>query len=138
MIEKGSTVQIHYTLTVDGQEIDTSRGGDPLTYVHGKGQMVAGLERELEGLGTGDRKKAVVEPEAGYGQPRPDAVHKVPRDAFGDADALSVGDVVTGETEGGPIRARVAEIAPDGITVDFNHPLAGKVLHFDIEIVDVA
>jgi FKBP-type peptidyl-prolyl cis-trans isomerase SlyD len=138
MIETGSTVQIHYTLTVDDQEIDTSRGGDPLTYVHGKGQMVPGLEKELEGLSPGDRKKAVVEPEAGYGHPRSDAIHKVPRDAFGNPDALSVGDVVTGETEGGPIRARVAEIAPDGITVDFNHPLAGKVLHFDIEIVNVA
>jgi len=89
MIEKGSTVQIHYTLTVDDQEVDTSRGGDPLTYVHGNGQMVPGLEQELEGLGAGDRKTAVVEPDAGYGQPRPDAIQKVPRDAFGDPDALS-------------------------------------------------
>jgi FKBP-type peptidyl-prolyl cis-trans isomerase SlyD len=137
MIETGSTVRIHYTLTVDGREIDTSRGGEPLTYVHGRGQMISGLERQLEGLGPGDRKTAVVEPEAGYGQPTPDAIHKVPRDAFGNADALSVGALVEGEMEGGPIRARITEIAPDGITVDFNHPLAGKVLHFDVEIVDV-
>jgi len=136
-IKDGSKVRFHYTLTVDDQVIDSSTGGDPLSYVHGQGEIVPGLEQQLEGLGTGDTATAVVPPEDGYGQPDPAGLQEVPRGAFEQADKLRPGDIVAGEANGQPVRASIREIKDETVVVDLNHPLAGKTLHFAVEVVEI-
>lgn len=137
MIKKGSTVKIHYTLKVDDLTIDSSAERGPITYVHGDGQLIAGVEKQMEGLETGDKREFAVAPEEAYGAPDPEAVHSVPKEAFNDADKLSVGDMVTGEVGGRNFRARVSDVGPEDITLDMNHPLAGKTLQFSIEVLEI-
>jgi FKBP-type peptidyl-prolyl cis-trans isomerase SlyD len=114
------------------------RQGEPLTYVHGEGQIVPGLEEQLEGLAAGESKAAVVAPDKGYGPRNPEAVQSVPRTAFQEAGDLKVGDMVTGQAQGRDFQARVTAVDTESITLDLNHPLAGKTLHFAIDIVEVA
>jgi FKBP-type peptidyl-prolyl cis-trans isomerase SlyD len=137
MIEQGSNVKFHYTLSVDGETLDKSRDREPLTYVHGEGQIVPGLERQLEGMKAGDRKTATVAPEEGYGPHRPEAVHEVPKDAFSDASELKPGDRVAGQAQEQSFEATVTAVTDDMVSLDLNHPLAGKTLTFDVEIVEV-
>jgi len=136
-IQNGSKVTMHYKLTVDGQTVDTSEGKDPLQYVHGEGQIIPGLEKELEGLDKGEKKQVTVSPEAGYGHHDPAAIQKVPRSSFADANKMQVGSTVQGQAGDQVFRAVVTEINSDEVTLDMNHPLAGKTLNFDIEVVEV-
>ena len=138
MIKPGSNVKLHYTLTVDAMVVDSSEGGEPLTYVHGEGQIVPGLEEQLAGLSAGESKAAVVVPDKGFGPRNAEAVHSVPRTAFQEAGDLKVGDKVTGQAQGRDFQARVTAVDTESITLDLNHPLAGKTLHFAIDIVEVA
>jgi FKBP-type peptidyl-prolyl cis-trans isomerase SlyD len=139
MIKKGSQVKLHYTLTVDDRAVDSSRERDePLSYVHGEGQVVRGLEEELEGMKAGEKRTATIPPEKAYGPRRPNALQKVSRDAFPDPSDLKRGDVISGEAEGRPFHATVAEVGPEEVTLDLNHPLAGKTLQIDVEILEVA
>lgn len=138
MIEKGSQVKLHYTLTVDDQVVDSSFDRDPIAYVHGQGQIVPGLEEQLEGLEAGDKKvTSEIPPEKGYGPRRPDALQKVAKTAFEDPTQLAQGNLVSGQVQGRPFQARVAEVSAESVTLDMNHPLAGKTLQFEVEIVEV-
>ncbi len=137
-VQKGSKVSIHYKLYSDGNKLDSSEGHEPLTYVQGGGEIVPGLEQEIEGLDVGDKKRITVTPENGYGEHRPEGIQKVPRGAFKDAEELFVGCIVslkapTGQT----FQATVTELGEEDVTLDLNHPLAGKTLDFDIEIVGI-
>jgi FKBP-type peptidyl-prolyl cis-trans isomerase SlyD len=137
MIQTGSNVSIHYTLTVDGQVVDSSIGGEPLTYVQGEGQIIPGLERQLEGLDLGDKRDVTVEPLDAYGPEDPNAFQKLPKDAFNDPSGLSVGSLVEGRVEGKTFRASIADVSESDVTLNFNHPLAGKTLRFAVEIVGI-
>src|SRR6476469_3951429 len=105
-------VRLDYTLkNAQGEVIDTSEGAEPLTYLHGGSQIVPGLERELAGMGAGDAKDVVVQPEDGYGMPDPEGVFGVPRAAFPPDAKLSVGDSFIGENdEGQALPVRVVEL----------------------------
>jgi FKBP-type peptidyl-prolyl cis-trans isomerase SlyD len=138
MIKKGSTVKIHYTLSVDGVILDSSPEGDPLAYVQGSGQIIPGLEEELEGLKSGDKKEVTVAPEKGYGMVDPNAFQKVPKAAFDNAPGLKVGDIVSGQLGEQTFNAVISQISLEEITLDFNHPLAGKTLRFAVEVVEVS
>lgn len=138
MIEEGSKVTIHYTLKVDGQVVDTSQGRDPLTYVQGQQQIIAGLEEQLSGLQAGQSTEVTVPPERAYGLPDPKAVQEVPRTAFQDPESLQKGGVVQGKTSSGQeFQASVVELDAEKVILDLNHPLAGKTLTFEVEVVDV-
>ena len=137
MIKKGSKVTIQYTLKVDGNVVESSMEGQPLSFVQGDGQIIPGVEQQLEGMDTGQHAEFTVAPEDGYGLPDPAAIHRVPKEAFHNVEQLKVGDVVSGEVGGRPFRARVEAIDEEEITLDLNHPLAGKTLCFEIEVVDV-
>ena len=137
MIQDGSKVTMHYTLTVDGEVVDSSRGGDAFIYVHGESQIVPGLEAALVGLVVGTEKDVEVPPEGGYGLRIEEAVQQVPREAFQDPTGLEVGSIVAGEMQGRPFQAMVVEVGEAEIRLDLNHPLAGKTLSFQVEIVAI-
>lgn len=130
--------QFHYTLTNDqGDVIDSSTGHEPLTYLHGKGNIVPGLEKALEGKQAGDKLKVSVPPDEGYGVLQPQLIQQVPRSSFQGVDDIKAGMRFQAETEHGPVLVRVTQVTDDTVTVDGNHELAGQTLHFDIEITDV-
>jgi FKBP-type peptidyl-prolyl cis-trans isomerase SlyD len=128
----------HYTLTNDaGETLDSSAGGEPLVYLHGSGNIVAGLEKALAGKKAGDKLKVDVSPEEGYG-PRIEAlVQVVPKSAFEGVGDLKPGMQFQAESNMGPVSVVVTEITGDNVTVDGNHPLAGETLHFAVEITEV-
>ena len=137
MIKEGSKAKFDYTLTVDGKVADTSAGRGPLEYTHGAGMIIPGLEKELAGMKVGDKKTVTVKPEEGYGLVREDAIKRVPKEAVSNAGELKVGDMVGASNGEHTFRAIVKEIGEKEITLDFNHPLAGKELVFDVEIKEI-
>jgi FKBP-type peptidyl-prolyl cis-trans isomerase SlyD len=137
-IAERTVASFNYTLTNDaGEVIDSSEGRSPLAYLHGAGNIVPGLEKEMAGRKAGDRFDVVVAPEDGYGQPNPMLVQTVPREAFQGVDTIEVGMEFQAQTPQGPLSVVVAKVDADNVTVDGNHPLAGKTLHFAIEVTDV-
>ncbi len=136
-VHHGSTVSLHYTLTVDQKVVDSSVGRSPLTYIQGSSQIVTGLEEQLAGLKKGDKRRITVSPDKGYGPIFPDAYQNVPRKSIPNSKKLKVGDVVTGQFEGGPVRATILDLDKKNVALNLNHPLAGKTLEFDVEVVNV-
>ena len=137
-IQEGSIVSIEYTLTDDeGKVIDTNVGKEPLTFIQGAGQIVSGLEKELHGLKAGDQKKVQVKPEDGYGMPNQQAFQEMPRENI-PAEAQKAGvSLMAKGPDGRAIPIRVHEVKEKTVVVDFNHPLAGKTLNFDVKIKDI-
>jgi len=137
-IKSDSVVSIHYTLKDDGgQVIDSSESGDPLTYIHGHGQLIPGLERQLDGRNTGDKLNATITPADGYGEYDAGLVQQVPRRALKGIANVKVGMQLRAQTEDGARTVTVTRVAGDMVTLDGNHPLAGKNLNFDVEIAAV-
>ena len=137
-IGERTVVSFHYTLTGDaGQVIDSSADRSPLTYLHGAGSIVPGLEKEMVGRKAGETFNVVVAPEEGYGLPNPMMIQVVPRDAFQGVDTLETGMEFQAETPQGPMSVSITSIEGEEVTVDGNHPLAGQTLHFAIEVTDV-
>lgn len=129
---------MHYTLKNDaGETLDSSAGRDPLAYIQGIGNIIPGLEKELEGKVAGDKVNAVIAPEFGYGERFDDLVRDVPKTGFQGDEELVAGMQVQVETSNGPAIAVVTNVAEEHVTLDMNHPLAGMTLHFDVEIVSV-
>ena len=138
-ITDGVIAIIHYTLKDDqGEVLDSSEGSDPLPYLHGASNIVPGLEKELAGLSVGDKKDVDVAPVEGYGLPNPAMIQAVPREAFPeDAEvAPGVQFLMQGE-QGQPIPIWITAVEGDVVTIDANHPLAGKTLHFAIEVAGI-
>jgi FKBP-type peptidyl-prolyl cis-trans isomerase SlyD len=137
MIETGKKVKLHYTLKVEGTVVDTTRNGPPKEYIHGGDDLLAGLQVALAGLHEGDRREIVLEPEDGYGPVDPSALVEVARAGL-PAEEIEVGMVFdTKAADGQPRRATVSELRGDRVLMDFNHPLAGQQLHFDVEVVGI-
>lgn len=128
----------HYTLTNDaGEVLDTSGGREPLPYLHGKGNIVPGLEKALAGKKVGDKLEVVLPPEEGYG-PRIDSlVQVVPKSSFEGMPNLEPGMQFQAESNMGPVSVIVTQVEGNNVTVDGNHPLAGETLHFAVEITQV-
>lgn len=137
-IQEGSIVQINYTLTVDGEVVDSSEDREPLSYTQGQDQIIPGLEKELIGLNVGDEKSVIVGPEEGYGTVDPKAFIEVPKDRLSPDVAPAIGMVLRGnDKDGQPFRATLSKIDDDSVTLDLNHPLAGKILNFQVKVVDI-
>lgn len=138
-ITPGSRVTLHYTLTLEnGTEADSSRGGEPLVFTLGDGTMLEGLENFLLGMSVGQRASYSVSPEQCFGYPTADAVHIMPRADFPVGMELAPGVIVGFTTPGGDeVPGTVTEVDETQVTVDFNHPLAGHTLDFDVEILVV-
>jgi FKBP-type peptidyl-prolyl cis-trans isomerase SlyD len=139
-VEANKVVSFHYSVTDGGETpVDSSRGRDkPLTVLIGHGQIIAGLEKAMQGHVAGDRFTVNVSPEEGYGERREDYTQRVPKKHFKDAQHLRPGMVVLLQTrDGGPRSAVVKKIGSTVIDIDLNHPMAGKTLAFDVEIIDI-
>ena len=137
-ITQDCVVLLHYTLKDDsGAVIDSSSSGEPLAYLHGHGNLVPGLERELTGKNAGDKLSVKLAPADGYGDFDKALIQRVPRRALKGIKNLSVGMRLHAQTPQGPQAVTVTQIVGDMVTLDANHPLAGKNLNFDIEITDV-
>ena len=137
-VSEGKNVSLEYTLTLDDKSVvESNVGKQPLTYTHGTRQIIPGLEKALEGLKVGDTKEVTVAPADAYGEKDPNALQEVQKKLI-PTDALIVGTQLQGkDPEGHVVYPRVAEIKDDTVVLDFNHPLAGKTLHFDVKILDI-
>jgi FKBP-type peptidyl-prolyl cis-trans isomerase SlyD len=138
-IEKGRVVDLDYSLHLgDGQVVDRSGPGEPLTYLHGEGEIVPGLESALEGAQVGDRRQVVVAPAEGYGDHDPQGIQRVPRQAFPADFRPQVGMELSAQgPDGDEVAFVIQGVEPDTVTIDLNHPLAGKTLHFDVTVREV-
>ncbi len=131
-------VLIHYTLKDDaGNVIDTSAGAEPLAYIQGHGNLVAGLEKALEGKQDGSNLAVSVTPEEGYGKYDSKLIQRVPKRTLQSAGAIKKGMQFQGRTDDGMRLFTVTAVIGDMVTLDGNHPLADKTLHFDVQVVSV-
>jgi FKBP-type peptidyl-prolyl cis-trans isomerase SlyD len=131
-------VKIDYTLKDNqGQVLDSSAGKKPLAYLHGKGNIIPGLEKELTGMKVGDTTAVVIEPSEGYGERSEDKVTSVARTQLAQIPDLKEGVQLQAQTEQGVQILTVKEIKEDTVVLDANHPLAGETLNFDVEVVEV-
>ncbi len=135
MIEDGKQVSIMYTLTVEGDVVDSNAGGEPLVYIQNGGQILPGLEAALAGLAVGDKKNVELAAADGYGEIDERAFQEVPLEQIPE-EARKVDAQLQSPDYPGPIR--VVEVKEEVVILDFNHPLAGKDLAFDVEIVAIA
>ncbi|MGB0669692.1 MAG: FKBP-type peptidyl-prolyl cis-trans isomerase [Porticoccaceae bacterium] len=135
-IKDNSAVSFHYTLTDDdGQQLDSSVGKEPLAYLHGAGNIIPGLENALTGKAVGDAMTVAVAAAEGYGEVQKELIQDVPRSSFQGIDEIEVGMQFEAQTgQGGPVPVTVTAVTDEMITVDGNHPLAGKNLNFDVTI----
>jgi FKBP-type peptidyl-prolyl cis-trans isomerase SlyD len=138
MIAAQKVVSLNFTVKdIEGQIVDSSEGGEPLVYLHGQNNIIPGLEAALVGKAPGDEFAVTVEPTEGYGEYNAEILQVVPREAFQGVENIETGMVFTAQTESGPVQLVVAKVEDDNITVDPNHPLAGKTLNFSGSVIEV-
>ncbi|MFZ7093489.1 FKBP-type peptidyl-prolyl cis-trans isomerase [Primorskyibacter sp. 2E233] len=138
--KSGDTVRIHYTGTLqDGSTFDSSAGRDPLEFTVGTGQVIPGFDKAVSGMTVGDKKKVEIPADEAYGHPNPEAMQAVPRAEIPADIPLEVGLQLQVQTPTGQVMpVTVTEVTETEVTLDANHPLAGKDLTFDIELVEIA
>ena len=138
VIAAGKKVKFDYTLTVDGQVAETTKDKQPLEYTQGQNQLIPGLEKQLAGMKTGEEKTIVVKPEEGYGLVLPDAFRefdkaKLPKDVEPQIGMM----LELKDKDGNAYPAVISEVKDKTVMLDFNHPLAGEELKFDVKIVSI-
>jgi FKBP-type peptidyl-prolyl cis-trans isomerase SlyD len=137
-VKDETIVTLEYTLTIDGEVVDTSKGAQPIQFIQGQQQIIPGLEKELYGMAVGETKEVVVPPQEGYGDIDPENFAEVPRDQFPPQIPIQPGiQLELTDEQGERVGATIDSIEGDNVRLDFNHPLAGKELHFEVEVVDL-
>lgn len=138
-VKSGDTVKIHYTGSLDnGTEFDSSAGQEPLQFTVGTGQLIPGLDKAVEGMTVGEKKTVNVEPDEAYGPRQDQMVSEVPKSALPTHIEPEVGmGLQTKSQDGQDLQLTVTEVGEETITVDANHPLAGKPLNFEIELMQI-
>lgn len=138
-VKDGNTVKVHYKGTLkDGSVFDSSVEREPLEFKLGEGQLIPGFEKAVIGMEEGDKTKVDIPVKEAYGEAREDLVINVPKDQLPDDVKPEVGmQLQVNQPDGQPVPVRVAEISDEELTLDANHPLAGKDLSFEIELVEI-
>ncbi|WP_278923421.1 MULTISPECIES: FKBP-type peptidyl-prolyl cis-trans isomerase [Pseudophaeobacter] len=138
-VKNGDTVRIHYTGTLtDGSVFDSSEGRDPLEFTVGSGQVIAGMDAGLPGMVVGDKKSLEIASADAYGPLNPEARQAIPREGIPDDIPLELGTQLQMQSpEGHVLPVTVVEVTEATVTLDANHPLAGKDLNFEIELVSI-
>ena len=136
---RGDTVHVHYKGSLDdGTVFDSSEGGEPISFTLGSGEVIPGFETAIEGMSKGEKKTERIEAGNAYGERRDELVFTVPRDQMPEDSEVEVGDVLRiGFPDGSSATVQVAKIENDSVELDANHPLAGKALTFDLELVSI-
>ncbi len=137
--KRGDTVSVHYKGTLeDGTIFDSSDGGDPISFTLGEGQVIPGFEDAVEGMSIGEEKTRTIDSENAYGPRREELVFRVPREQLPDGTEVEVGDMLRiGFPDGSSAAVQVADMDDDSLTLDANHPLAGKALTFELRLVAI-
>jgi len=138
IIQNDSLVTIEYTLLDEqGNKIESNKGGDPLKYTHGQGEIMPGLENRLEGMQVGEQKTIRLKPKNAFGPILPDAFQEVPRKDI-PAEGLKVGAVLFAQDDQGQsMPTRVHKIKEKTVVLDYNHPLAGKTMNFEVKVLTI-
>ena len=138
-VTNGKQVTLEYTMKLDDQSVvDSNVGGEPLKVTQGRHEIIPGLEKAIEGMVPGEKKKVTVAPTEAYGSVDPKAFQEVDRKMV-PAEAQKVGAQLEGKTtDGKTVYPRISELKNDTVVLDFNHPLAGKTLYFDVKVLEVA
>ena len=137
-IKNGDNVSVHYTGKLeDGSVFDTSlaEGREPLTVTLGQGQLIPGFENGLIDMTAGEMKTIEIEPENAYGEIQPQMMSEIPLSQV--PEGVKAGDMLQGQNQFGPVNVVVTEVKESTVVLDMNHPLAGKKLIFDLEVVSV-
>lgn len=140
-VKQGDTVKVHYTGTLnDGSEFDSSyKRNEPIEFQAGTGQMIQGFDNAVMEMTVGEKKTINIPAAQAYGEQNPEAMMAVPRTNFPPEFEFVVGEMVQGQTETGqPLQAIILEVMDEEVVLDFNHPLAGQDLNFDIELMEIA
>jgi FKBP-type peptidyl-prolyl cis-trans isomerase 2 len=137
-VENGSTVKVHYTGTFeDGQVFDSSiERKEPITFTVGGKQVIPGFENAIIGMGIGENKKITLAPEEAYGNIINEMIQSVPKQYV--PETVTVGEMLTTQTEQGQFNVMVKEVNEETVVLDGNHPMAGKTLVFELEVVEIA
>ena len=135
-VSEGTRVFLNFSVSLeDGSEVDTNFGGDPVDFVVGDGSLLPGFERRLFGMSAGERQMFTVPPEDAFGQPNDNNLQYLPRQQFDDDTALEIGLVYSfADASGGEVPGMIIAFDDNEVTVDFNHPLAGRTILFDVLI----
>ncbi|HID32628.1 MAG TPA: peptidylprolyl isomerase [bacterium (Candidatus Stahlbacteria)] len=137
--KNGDTVKVHYTGRLeDGSVFDSSLEREPLEFILGSGKLITGFETAILGMSPGEKKTIRINPDQAYGPYREDLVATVLRSEFPPSIIPKTGmELIFRQPDGGSLRVKITEVTDDQITLDGNHPLAGKVLTFDIELIEI-
>jgi peptidylprolyl isomerase len=136
MVENGSKVVLHYTGKFEDDNVfDSSIDKDPLEFVVGEGNLIPGFENGVIGMNVGDKKTIEIEAEDAYGPIKEELINTIPRENV--PEGVTVGQMLQAETEQGPIIVTIRDLSEESVTVDANHPLAGKKLIFELEVLEV-
>lgn len=138
IIEKKKVVAFHYTLTNErGEQLESSRDRQPMTYLHGAHNIIPGLERAMAGKSAGDSFQVTLPPAEAYGERNPSNIQRIAAKHFKQPGKLQPGQVVSLQTRQGTVPAVILKVGRFNIDVDANHPLAGQTLNFEVEVTDV-
>ena len=138
VIEKGRKVTMDYNLLINSEPVETTQGKEPLQFVVGGGNIIPGLENQMMGMKVGEERKIIVDPKDAYGVIDPSAFKEVPKTSMPAGVDLKPGLVVEVEDpQGATFPGVIWEIKDQSVVVNFNHPLAGQTLEFDVKVVDI-
>ena len=138
VVEQGKQVSLEYVLYINSQKVESTEGKEPLSFVIGSKSVLPGLENQLIGMTVGQQKQIIIDPKDAYGPVDPNAFKEVPKTAMPEGTELKPGVVVEAEDpQGGSFPGVVWEVKTDSVVLNFNHPLAGQTLEFDVKILDI-
>lgn len=137
-VQDNLVVTLDYKLIVEDEMLESTEDGEPILFIQGIGQIIPGLENALYGMEVGDQKTVVIQPEDAYGEYDPESLQEAKKEEFSEEVPLDVGTFLDLEDdEGDVLSAQVIAAEEDTVTLDFNHPLAGKTLTFEITVADL-
>jgi FKBP-type peptidyl-prolyl cis-trans isomerase SlyD len=138
VVSQGKTVKVEYTLKVDGKIIDSSKGKKPLEFKSGGSQVVPGFDKAVMGMKVGEKKSFKVSPKDGYGMEKPEAIREIPKSKLPPGKPLKEGMTLYAKGQSGQsLPVRIVKVKKDAVIINFNPPLAGKTLNFDVEVLEI-
>jgi peptidylprolyl isomerase len=138
VVTEGKTVMAHYTLTVEGKVLDSSKQREPLNFKVGSKQVLPGFEKAVQGMKVGEKRSFQVSPDDGYGEEDPGEIREITKDKLPPDVIPEAGMTLYAKgIDGQPMPVRIVEVTNNGVILNYNHPLVGRTLNFEVEIIDI-